>query len=562
MKKERIQGNINAGRLLAALGRIGYKPDSAILDMVDNAVSAEASNINVRLELENSSQPGKGRPKAKLKSLTIIDDGLGMDQEGLLNALSIGSSTAKYNDATLSKFGMGLKSASSSLGDNLKIISRVKGGKTIVGEVNFADLGEQYLIDIYEGAKQDIALLDLHCKSDESGTAVVVNAIDQSSMPSVTDVIRKIEERAGVIYYYYLAGKTPAPRKVSITLEHSGSKIPIMPLDPLFVDEIDADNPNLNETNWDGVSVKWLTQTAPVQLSIDPDGPIAQLEMTQLPHPPLTGKITKLSAAECRKHYNIEAGNYGFYIYRNGRLISWADTLEGSISSDQKLYSFRGRLNLRADADDAVNIDVTKSRIVLSELAWEQMKPQVTEAKQKSIAAWGRASNLYTVDNDSTSEINAKLDEFEEDDTAADKIDESTVSPTEQKKRRARKSAITEASPATQEEKKKAKEQGQRVQFVDYLEDNMLWERAIDAEIGLIVRISKSHRLYRDLVLPNQKNEALITAIGVLFFALAKGEYDTIYNSKHENKHVDQILKQFRESAGNKLSSYLKRLSD
>jgi len=562
MKKEQVVGNINAARLLAALGRIGYKPDSAILDMVDNAVSAEAENINILLELENSSQPGKGRPKAKLKSLTIIDDGTGMDKDGLLNALSIGSSTAKYSDTTLSKFGMGLKSASSSLGDNLKIISRIKGGKTTVGEVNFAELGDQYLIDIYDGTKQEIDVLDKHCKPSESGTAVVVGAIDQNSMPSVTDVIRKIEERAGIIYYYYLAGKSPAPRKVSISLEHSGNTTKILPFDPLFVDEINSDDPNLNETNWDGVSVKWLTQTVPVQLSTDPDGPTAQLEMTQLPHPPLTGKVTELSQAECRKRYNIEAGNYGFYIYRNGRLISWADNLEGSISSNQNLYSFRGRINLGADADDAINIDVTKSRIVLSELAWDQMKAPVTEAKKKSIAAWDRAGKLFSDNNDSTAEINTKLDEFEEDDTAADKIDESTVSPTEQKKRRARKSAITKASPLSAAEKKKAKEQGQRIQFVDYLEDNMLWERGMDAEIGLIVRISKSHRLYRDLILPNQKNEALIKAVGVLFFALAKGEYETIYNSKHEDKLVDKILKQFRESAGDRLGSYLKRLSD
>ena len=90
-----------------------------------------------------------------------------------------------------------------------------------------------------------------------------------------------------------------------------------------------------------------------------------------------------MSQNECRSHYLIGAGNYGFYIYRNWRLISWADRL-GFVPRDQDLYSFRGRLLINGDADDILNIDVTKSHIHLSEIAQDQLKLVIQEAVRKS----------------------------------------------------------------------------------------------------------------------------------------------------------------------------------
>ena len=564
MSSRKVTGKINAGRLLAALGRIGYKPESAILDIVDNSVSARATKIDILLTLKQDTVKGKGRKRAALDCVTIKDTGKGMDEEGLTNALSIGSSDEFYDTDTLSKFGMGLKSASSSIGGHLKIITRNDSGKALVGTLDLAALGQEYIFEIADGAENDISALDDFCGKGKPGTFVTIGDIHEDSLPPVSQIIQSIEDRAGVIYYYYLAGLEPAPQKLSLSISYAETTKQIEAYDPLFISEIDQEDPNLDGMNWDGVSVKWLSVKQDIQLSAVDGGAKAKLEMTQLPHPPLVGKVTSDSAAECRRKYNIGAGNYGFYIYRNGRLISWADPLNGLISQDQQLYSFRGRLLIDDTADDALNIDVTKSRIVLSELAWEQVKPIVTDAKKASQEAWSRATRLANEDGDDPlSEVNEKLDEIADEDEAAEQIDESTLPSEERPKRKRRKKEIIDSSPADEDESKRAEESGQRIQYVEYLPDNMLWQRVHSPDGGILVRVSKAHRLYRDLVVPNYDNKPLTNALSFMFFALAQGEYDTIYGAtKHDAKVCEAILNQFRENVGDRLNSYLKRISE
>jgi hypothetical protein len=95
---------------------------------------------------------------------------------------------------------------------------------------------------------------------------------------------------------------------------------------------------------------------------------MANVTMTQLPHPSSMEAAGTMKRAQARDMYNIAAGDYGFYVYRNGRLISWAASL-GMVPQDQDLYSFRGRLEISSAADGVPNIDVTKSRILLSDTA-------------------------------------------------------------------------------------------------------------------------------------------------------------------------------------------------
>jgi hypothetical protein len=52
---------LHAYRSLAALVRTGYRPISALVEVVDNSVSAKASKVAITVETE-SQQGGKGRP--------------------------------------------------------------------------------------------------------------------------------------------------------------------------------------------------------------------------------------------------------------------------------------------------------------------------------------------------------------------------------------------------------------------------------------------------------------------------------------------------------------------
>ena len=554
------EGSWDAGRVLQALGRIGYSPVSAILDLVDNSVSASATSIVVKVDTESEerTEGQRGRTRAVLQSLVIVDNGCGMDEAGLDNALTLGSSAQLYHTNTLSKFGMGLKSAASSLGKRLEVISRSKDDlhrvRKVVLDQDLIVEKRNYVYNLTEPTEEDLNELDAYTQG-KSGTLIRITELFHQSLPSTSEIIRGLQDRAGVIYYYYLKGMVDGVKRLSLKIDDSD----VLPVDPLFIDEIDADNSNLNEHNWDGLNPKWITQPQAIQLD---SSTWAQVEITQLPHPPSVERKGLMSRRDCRNHYLIEAGNYGFYIYRNWRLISWADRLD-FVPQDQDLYAFRGRLLINSDADDILNINVMKSRVQLSETAQDQLKPEAQEAVKKSRTAWKTA---YRVTVESLTQgphdiANQELNRISHLQTDEDRRDES-VAPLEEKKQlEVRRSKAVKAKLMNAKDLQRVSETGQRVLYVNTLDNDQLWERAHDPEEGMIVRVNSSHRFCQDILNAVSDNSNLLKMTDVLFYSIARGEYDLVYKSEHDDDEIEKIMEEYRERVSRTLSDVIRRLN-
>ncbi len=555
------EGAWDPGRLLQALGRIGYDPVSAILNLVDNSVSASATSIVIKVDTESEerTEGQRGRTRAVLKSLVIVDNGCGMDEAGLDNALTLGSSAQLYHTNTLSKFGMGLKSAASSLGKRLEVISRSKDDlhrvRKVVLDQDLIVEKRNYVYNLTEPTEEDLNELDA-CTQGKSGTLIRITELFHQSLPSMSEIIRGLQDRAGVIYYYYLKGMVDGVKRLSLKIDDSD----VLPVDPLFIDEIDADNSNLNEHNWDGLNPKWITQPQAIQL--DATGSTwAQVEITQLPHPPSVERKGLMSRRDCRDRYLIEAGNYGFYIYRNWKLISWADRLD-FVPQDQDLYAFRGRLLINSDADDILNINVTKSRVHLSENAQDQLKPEVQEAVKKSRIAWQNAhrvtvASLSQGPHDTANQELNRISHLQADE---DRRDESVAPIEEKKELEKRRDKAVRTKPIMPEDAQYVKATGQRVLFVDILDNNQLWERAHDPTEGLIVRINRSHRFCRDILDTVHDNSNLLKVMDVLFYSIVKGEFDLVYKSEQDDDKIEEIMAEYRERVGETLSDVIRKL--
>ena len=64
---------INADRICEAISKIGYRPSSAIMDIVDNSVVAEADRILIRLFMKK----GKSLNNAQnIEVIQILDNGI------------------------------------------------------------------------------------------------------------------------------------------------------------------------------------------------------------------------------------------------------------------------------------------------------------------------------------------------------------------------------------------------------------------------------------------------------------------------------------------------------
>lgn len=556
---EKRQGRVNAGRLFEALGKIGYSPDSAILDIVDNSIAYGATKVQVEVKGRKIKLEGAKREKTVVESFIIKDNAVGMDESSLDNAIGLGSNSAHYDDKTLSKFGLGLKSASSSLGRKLTVITTVDGVHFIKGCVDQDLLGDDYEYDFGVASDEEIEDMKAFLEGATSGTFVIIEKPRLDSLPSIGEILTKLKDKAGVIFYYYLTGKVPERDKVTLLIDDHI----VEGFDPLHVGEISDTDGDLNETNWDGLSVKWITRPQQIQVSEEHPECLATVEITQLPHPPSVGKAGHLTAAQCRDRYMIGAGNYGIYVYRNYRLISWAASLD-VVQQDQDLYSFRGRLFINSDSDDVLNIDVTKSRIQLSDLAKSQLTPSLSEAKRKSISAWKIRSRVVDDLTKGTphTDINDAIDKVDSQLIKDEQIDEELSSPTEKLAIRAKKKQLEESKPATPDEVKKVEEGNEKVQYVDSLDNNQLWQRAHDPKLGMIVRVNRSHRLIREVVDIQSNNATLIKLLDTMFFGMAKGEYRFLYSSEHNIsvEKMEVILDDYREYVGSELSDLIKRI--
>jgi hypothetical protein len=113
-----------AGILKMALA-VGYNLLYALLELTDNSLSKNTSNLQIRLEKTD------GKP-AMLDRISIIDDGDGMTSQGLKEAFIIAATKAVRDERDIGSFCVGMKYATMNIGSNITIISKVSGG-SIVG---------------------------------------------------------------------------------------------------------------------------------------------------------------------------------------------------------------------------------------------------------------------------------------------------------------------------------------------------------------------------------------------------------------------------------------------
>ncbi len=112
MSSGRIELTPSASRLTYSLRDIGYEFVSAVADLVDNSISANATNVDVMIDFRGAES-----------AVFIVDNGCGMTAAQLDEALRFGTRrTYEHND--LGRYGLGLKTASISQCRRLTVVSR------------------------------------------------------------------------------------------------------------------------------------------------------------------------------------------------------------------------------------------------------------------------------------------------------------------------------------------------------------------------------------------------------------------------------------------------------
>ncbi|HEU0238935.1 MAG TPA: ATP-binding protein [Micromonosporaceae bacterium] len=94
--------------------------ETALADLVDNAVDAAASEVIIRFV----------QREGRLRSLYVVDNGKGIDRGQIDSAMTVGG-RRDYGASSLGKFGLGMKAASFSQARSLTVLSRTNGGEPL-----------------------------------------------------------------------------------------------------------------------------------------------------------------------------------------------------------------------------------------------------------------------------------------------------------------------------------------------------------------------------------------------------------------------------------------------
>jgi hypothetical protein len=314
--------------LIESLRAFGYTIQAAVADLVDNSISAGARNVWVTFYWGGADT-----------WISIVDDGHGMDEHELKEAMRAGSQSPRETRRAddLGRFGLGLKTASFSQCRELTVISRRKGGPLSHRRWDLdvvARTGEWRLLKNVDDASRTIlAQLD----GLAAGTGVLWRRLDRVVGDSGVDDTRArdrflqaaehVEQHLGVTFHRFLS------RAFAI---HIGEN------------RVNAWDPFLESNPF--------TQ-ALVEDSVLYKGHRIPVRPFVLPH------HSKLSTEEFRLAAGESGWNaqQGFYVYRNKRLIVAGGWLGLGFQREEHAKLARIRVDLPNSLDEEWQIDVRKA---------------------------------------------------------------------------------------------------------------------------------------------------------------------------------------------------------
>ena len=347
-----------ADQLMGSIRSIGYTFESAVADVIDNSISAKASCVRVLF------------PTTPLEKsvIAIFDNGEGMSQEQLFEAMRLGSCSVEdaRSEDDLGRYGMGLKSASLSQCRIFTVVSK-RDGKYAAYKWDYNHIQKKKDWTLLELEESEIGKLPYFetLQNEEHGTIVIWEDFDtllKSSQGRVYDRLQKLQvslaRTLALIFHRYLSNKT---KKFNIYI----NELQLEALDPFL------------ESNPKTTTKKEMTIA--IRDSHDVEQYI-RVRAYVLPY------ATDLKEADKKLLGGIDnlRTKQGFYIYRNNRLIIWG-TWFGMKSRNELTKNARIRVDIPNSLDDIWSVDIKKQSVTIPEKIQRQLKNTVNEALELSV---------------------------------------------------------------------------------------------------------------------------------------------------------------------------------
>ncbi len=314
-----------AANMLESFRAVGYSIEAAVADILDNSISAGARNIWIDFEWKGADTV-----------FSIKDDGCGMTNDELINAMRPGSKDpkAERDNKDLGRFGLGLKTASFSQCRTYTVISKKKKQPIIhwtwdLDYVYYHAKKWKLLAFLPQGNWQK------QLEEITSGTIVIwqnmdyllsgTHTEDRKAHDKFLQVMEQVKQHIATVFHRYIEGN-----KLKIFFRNR---------------EVVAWNPFM------------ITHAATQNFPEEPlfNG-VIKVRGFVLPHK------SKLSNDEFRQAEGVRGWNaqQGFYVYRNERMLVNGEWL-GLFRKEEHYKLARVMIDLPNHLDGEWQIDIKKS---------------------------------------------------------------------------------------------------------------------------------------------------------------------------------------------------------
>jgi len=532
-----------AKRTINALKDIGYELNSAVADIVDNSISrGKAKNIFIEFGIDT---------KGKLL-LSIVDDGKGMDSKRLEEAMRIGSNNDDYGPGDLSKYGMGMKTASMSQAMKLTVFSKMSSSYRTafswdLHHVNKHDKWEIFKLTSNEITERINKLDSILSKSalsvtkKQSWTLVLWEDLDklQQSYDSYKSSVLAtkfintsadhLEIYLRLVFNRFISGENNL-KKTNIYL----NEVKLKSLDPFCRNEQHTKDLPLSDKNGNFI--------------ISDEYPPITIKRYVLPTNPLKPGDFKFSSHET---WEEAKGNLswneaqGYYIYRNNRLIDWGGWFKTKkIDEHDKLA--RACIDLTEEHDDLFKVDVSKTHIQLPEELNNHLRDNVNakfiaEAKNR----YAGSENTKVIIKNSVREKTKKVDHL-----AAELIRQDNISV----RKGSDNSLIIKnqyGNKVSEDITYKNLEIGHKIISMPFGDSKLFWKMAPNPDNEFQVLVNSDHPFYEKVYGDSEKDKKITAIMDAFLFTMSYIELKCITDKN------ELLFDQMKEVASSVLNKFV-----
>ena len=348
--------------LIESMRNMGYRPHTALADLVDNSITAGSKNVSIECS------PSFGK---QLGWVRVVDDGSGMNKKELFEAMRWGGDgpNTKRNPKDLGRFGLGLKTASFSMGKRLTVVSKKAGKISVLSWDLDAICKNGKWFPIKDVHKNDIQYLKGTLYDSElpgtNGTVVLITNLDKLKVDGRTkaaeeknksDLIVTISGHLRLVFHRFIERK-------HLKLKFGASQLKALNLLG-FSGEAEEPSWQKHEETFFNGTIRARTFVLPHHKNLTPEQ-----------HKMLAGPLG----------WNA---HQGFLVYRADRLIVSGGWL-GFSKPEEHCKLARIVVDLPNNVDELWGLDVIKSKITPPAILLGDMERLARAARSEAMKRYG-----------------------------------------------------------------------------------------------------------------------------------------------------------------------------